>query len=159
MQNAEDSVFVNGRKHPFVGHSYWSRLVTIEQNRAHRCLVDPVFSAQRYLTPRPKTGLQAREFATGKIISALHHVGALAVCDTHRAEVLEFVSLFQGLATTGPDIHNWIQRKESVEILICSCYRESMENTVEIRYITGRPKLIHFISNLIGISTSRRKKQ
>ncbi len=51
-------------------------------------MVDPALCAQRYFTPRPKTGLQARECGASKINPASDLLGALAVCDEHRDEVL-----------------------------------------------------------------------
>ncbi len=41
--------------------------------------------------------MQAREGRTSKNSTCFEHVGALAVCDEHRAEVLEFINTFQGL--------------------------------------------------------------
>ncbi len=52
---------------------------------------------QRYFTLRPKTGLQARECGTSEINPASYLLGALAVCNEQRAEVLEFVNILQGL--------------------------------------------------------------
>ncbi len=57
-------VIAKDLQHPFVGYSYRPCLATVEQNRAHYCLVDAVLCTQRYFTPRPKTRLQARECGT-----------------------------------------------------------------------------------------------
>ncbi len=92
-----DAVIVKDLLHPFVGYSYRPRFTTEEQNRAHYCLVDPALCTHRYLTPRPKTGLQARECGTSKINPASDFLGAPTVYDKHQAEVLEFVSILQGL--------------------------------------------------------------
>ncbi len=86
---------VNDLQHTFVGG-------TVEQNRAHYFLVDPALCTQRYFRPRSKTGWQARECETSKINSASDFLGALAVCDEHRAGVLEFVNILQEL-TIKPD--------------------------------------------------------
>ncbi len=59
--------------------------------------VGPALFTQRYFTLRPKTGLQVRECGTGKINPASYLIGALAVCDELRAEVLEFLNTLQGL--------------------------------------------------------------
>ncbi len=72
-------------------------LLRRKDDRVRYCLVDPTLCTQRYFTPRPKTGLQARECGTSKINPASYLFGALAVCDEHRAEVLEFVHILQGL--------------------------------------------------------------
>ncbi len=53
--------------------------------------------AQRYFTPRPKAGLQARECRTSKINPASDLLVALAVCDEHGADVLELVHIIAGL--------------------------------------------------------------
>ncbi len=49
--------------------------------------------------PRSKTGLQTRECGTSKSNPASDHLGALAVCDEHQAEVLEFVFILLELTT------------------------------------------------------------
>ncbi len=51
--------------------------------------VDPVLCAQRYFTPRPKIGLQAREWRVGKINPAPNLAGVLAVCDEHQTEDID----------------------------------------------------------------------
>ncbi len=60
-------------------------------------IVNPALCTQRYFMPRPKTGLQVRECGTSKINPASDLLGALVVCDEHRAEVLEFARIHQGL--------------------------------------------------------------
>ncbi len=76
-----DAVIVKDLQHPFVCYSYRPCLATVEQNRP--C---PLY------VPRPKTGLRAREFGTSKINPSSDLLGALAVYDEHRAELLEFVN-------------------------------------------------------------------
>ncbi len=44
------------------------------------------------------TGLNARECGTSKINPASDLLGALAVCDEHRAEVVELVNTLQRLS-------------------------------------------------------------
>ncbi len=83
VPNPVDAIIAKDGQCPFVGYSYWPRRATLEYNRAHYCLVDPALCAHRYLTSRPKTGLQASECGTGKINSASDLLGALAVCDGH----------------------------------------------------------------------------
>ncbi len=95
-QNAADAVIVKDFHHPFVGYSYRPRVATVKQNQAHYCLVDPAFCTQRYFTPRPKTGLEARECGTGKTNRASDLLGALAICDKHRAEIREFSNIPNG---------------------------------------------------------------
>ncbi len=60
-------------------------------------LVDHALCTQRYFKPRPKAGLQVRECGTSKIYPAYDVPNALAVCDDHRAEVLQFFHILQGL--------------------------------------------------------------
>ncbi len=45
----------------------------------------------------PARGLQARECGTSKINPASYLLGVLVVCDEHRAKILEFVLILQGL--------------------------------------------------------------
>ncbi len=52
---------------------------------------------QRYFTPRPKTGLQTREYGMSKINSVSNLLGFLADYDEHRAKVLEFFHILQWL--------------------------------------------------------------
>ncbi len=59
--------------------------------------INPAPCEQRYFRPQPKTGLQARECGTNKIKTASDLFGVLVVCDEHRAEVLEFANILQGL--------------------------------------------------------------
>ncbi len=66
-------------------------------------LVDPVLCTQRYFTPRPKTGLQARECGAGKINPDSDLFGALAIFGEHRADVLEFVNILLGLTIKQDD--------------------------------------------------------
>ncbi len=54
---------------------------------------DPALCTQRYFTPRPKAGFQAKECGTSKINPASDLTGALAVCDDRRAAVLEFFNI------------------------------------------------------------------
>ncbi len=49
----------------------------------HHCLIDP--------------RLQARECQTDRISTVSDIFSALAICDEHRSEVLEFVKILQGL--------------------------------------------------------------
>ncbi len=51
VKYAPDAVIIKDR-HPFVGYSYCPRLVPVEQNQTHHCLVDPALCAQRYFTNR-----------------------------------------------------------------------------------------------------------
>ncbi len=44
-----------------------------------------------------KERMQATKCGTSKINPASYLLGALAVCDEHRAELLEFVNILQGL--------------------------------------------------------------
>ncbi len=61
-----------------------SNIPTVEQNRAHYFLLDSAQCKPRYFTPRPKTGLQARECGTLKINPASDLLGVLADCEEHR---------------------------------------------------------------------------
>ncbi len=93
---AEDAVIVKGHKHPFAVQSYLPRFATVEQNRLLSYQVDPALCTQRYFTPRPKTGLQARECEPSKFKPVSDLFGALAVCDENRTEVFELVNILQG---------------------------------------------------------------
>ncbi len=84
-----DAVIVKDFQNPFVSYSYRPCLATVEQNRAHYCLVDPALCTQLYFTPR--------ECGTSKINPASDLLGVLAVCHEHRIEVLEFVNILQWL--------------------------------------------------------------
>ncbi len=66
-------------QHPFAGYSYRQCLVTVDQNRAHHCLVDPAFCTQRYFTQRTKTGLSATECGMRMINPASDLLGVLAI--------------------------------------------------------------------------------
>ncbi len=55
--------------------------------------INPAPCEQRYFRPQLKTGLRARECGTSKIKPASDLFGVLAVCDEHRAEVLEFANI------------------------------------------------------------------
>ncbi len=58
-------------------------------------MVDLVLCEQRYFTPRPKAGLQAREYGTDKINRTTDLFSGLAVCDEHLAEKLELINILK----------------------------------------------------------------
>ncbi len=90
-QNAADAVIAKDLKQHLVSYTFRPCIATVEQNRAHYCLVDAAIC-----TARPKIGSQVRECGTNKINAASDFIRVLAVCYEHRVEVLEFVNIPQG---------------------------------------------------------------
>ncbi len=54
VENATDALIAKHRKHSFGGCTYWSRLATVEPNRAHHCQVDSALFTQQYFTRTEK---------------------------------------------------------------------------------------------------------